>query len=162
MATVAGFTAPFDPKACSAKTDCHSEPGTGPKPQEGFATVEVSCAHDLSSALPPFLQLELTAKRHSDIEGFVCWSEFGTLPRSINCNSMEHKANRSKSRRNLMPASRSEWSEFGTVNGLAKLTLLAGFRAVTSEWPTIPTLRDTSAFLGLVRKNRSELSEVTR
>jgi hypothetical protein len=36
-----------------------------------------------------------------------------------------------------MPASRSEWSEFGTVNGLAKLTLLAGFRAAMSEWPTI-------------------------
>ena len=39
------------------------------------------CAHDLSLALPPFLQLELTAKRHSEIEVFVCWSEFGTLPR---------------------------------------------------------------------------------
>ena len=36
-------------------------------------------------------------------------------------------------RRNLMPASRSEWSEFGTVNGLGKLTLLAGFWVVTSK-----------------------------
>jgi len=26
MATVAGFTAPLDARACSAKSDCHSEP----------------------------------------------------------------------------------------------------------------------------------------
>lgn len=43
-------------------------------------------------AVTPFLQLELTAKRHSDLEVFVCWSEFGTLPRTVNCKSMEHKA----------------------------------------------------------------------
>jgi hypothetical protein len=30
--------------------------------------------------------------RYSDIEVFVCWSEFGTLPRSITCKSMECKA----------------------------------------------------------------------
>ena len=46
---------------------------------------------------------------------------------------MEYKAKSIEVWAKLIAASRKEWSEFGTVNGLAKLTLLAGFWAVTSE-----------------------------
>jgi hypothetical protein len=61
------------------------------EPQEGFATVEVAVLRTCPR-LYPFPQSELTAKRHSGIEIFVCWSGFGTLLRSINCKWMEYKA----------------------------------------------------------------------
>lgn len=69
------------------------------------------------------------AKRHSDFKVFVCWSEFGTLLRSIHCKSMEYKAKSVSSRRNLKPVSHSEWSEFGTENGARQVNLLAGIIA---------------------------------
>ena len=61
------------------------------EPQEGFATVEVAVLR-ICPRLYPFLQSELTAKRYSDIEVFLCWSGFGTILRSIDCKSMEYKA----------------------------------------------------------------------